>query len=320
MKKTIEDTSYSFDVALAWAISAKNTLHSVHGYSPNQLVFGRNPNLPSFLKNKLPALEGISTIEVVVNNPNAMHAARKLFIACQSSEKLRCAHCHWIWTNIVQSYKNFDAVFYKRNIRERCLGPGTLIGWEHKQVLVKHGSTYVRVHLSHLVPYPEVYQSPEDGTVMEQTPKTLQKGPDKTPKVSIFEANDVDKESPNENTKQHKTVTATSRPPTQNSILKKIWLPKPGQVLNASLPMMMIQNGENLMSQVEQAKNKHLMNVVMMWHCKNANNLQKEKRLKLKVNTKMKKVVDRLKDIPKTKENLLLVCFLILWVKGLARR
>ena len=78
---------YSFEVALAWAISAKNTLHSIHGYSPNQLVFGRNPYLPDLLNDKLLAFEGVSTCEVVADNLNVMHAARKQFIACESSEK-----------------------------------------------------------------------------------------------------------------------------------------------------------------------------------------------------------------------------------------
>ena len=91
MKKILEDTHCSFEIALAWAISAKNTLHSVHGFSPNQLVFGRNPNLPSFLNDKLPALEGVSTSEVVASNPNDTYAARKHFIKCESLEKLRRA-------------------------------------------------------------------------------------------------------------------------------------------------------------------------------------------------------------------------------------
>ena len=100
VKKTLEDTHCSFEIALAWAISAKNTLHSVHGFSPNQLVFGRNPNLPSFLIDKLPALEGVSTSEVVASNLNAMHAARKQFIMSESSEKLRRALRHQVRTSI----------------------------------------------------------------------------------------------------------------------------------------------------------------------------------------------------------------------------
>ena len=48
VKKTLEDTHCSFKIALAWAISAKNTLHSVHGFSPNQLVFVGIPTYPPF--------------------------------------------------------------------------------------------------------------------------------------------------------------------------------------------------------------------------------------------------------------------------------
>ena len=128
VKKTIEDTQCSFEIALAWAISAKNTLHSVHGYSPNQLVFGRNPNQPGLLNDKLLALEGVSTSEVVADNLNAMHAARKQFIECEFSEKLKRALRHQVRISIAQTYKNGDTVLYKRNMCDRWLGPGTVIG------------------------------------------------------------------------------------------------------------------------------------------------------------------------------------------------
>ena len=45
------DVKCSLDVALAWCLSAKNSLLNSHGYSPNQLVFGYNPNFPSVLNN-----------------------------------------------------------------------------------------------------------------------------------------------------------------------------------------------------------------------------------------------------------------------------
>ena len=44
--------------ALDWALMAKNKMLNVHGYRPDQLVFGQNPNLPSILVDKRPALEG----------------------------------------------------------------------------------------------------------------------------------------------------------------------------------------------------------------------------------------------------------------------
>ncbi|CAF4921347.1 unnamed protein product, partial [Rotaria socialis] len=36
--KVLADVKCSFHVALAWSVSAKNTLHNAHGFSPNQLV------------------------------------------------------------------------------------------------------------------------------------------------------------------------------------------------------------------------------------------------------------------------------------------
>ena len=61
------------------------------GYSPNILVFGRNPNLPSVLSSSLPALEPCSVSESVQRNLTAMHSARKAFIAAESSERIRRA-------------------------------------------------------------------------------------------------------------------------------------------------------------------------------------------------------------------------------------
>ncbi len=82
MVKKTEDAGCNFEVALSWAANAKNALHKSHCYSHNQLVFGRNPNLPSILKDQLPALEDISINEIVTDNLNAIHAARKAFIMC----------------------------------------------------------------------------------------------------------------------------------------------------------------------------------------------------------------------------------------------
>ena len=38
--KIMHDVKCSLDVALSWALSAKNSLQNFHGFSPNQLVFG----------------------------------------------------------------------------------------------------------------------------------------------------------------------------------------------------------------------------------------------------------------------------------------
>ena len=43
--KTMEDCKTDLSIALSWAVSAKDSLKNVNGFSPNQLVFSSNPNL-----------------------------------------------------------------------------------------------------------------------------------------------------------------------------------------------------------------------------------------------------------------------------------
>ena len=70
-------------VALSWAVSAKNSLHNKEGFSSNQLVFGFNPNFPSVVVDKPPAFEESSS-DIIRQNMNALHSARKNYIAAES--------------------------------------------------------------------------------------------------------------------------------------------------------------------------------------------------------------------------------------------
>ena len=55
--KILEDQPYlNLKVALVWAVNAKNSLSMVYGWSPYQLVFGSNPNMPNVINDKPPAL------------------------------------------------------------------------------------------------------------------------------------------------------------------------------------------------------------------------------------------------------------------------
>ena len=184
-----------------------------------------------------------------------MYAARKRFIKWESLEKLRRALCHQVRTGITQSYKNGDVVF-KRNLCDRWLGPGNVIGWEHKQVLVKCGGTYVRVHPCCRVLHPEKYQSSsESESIIE--PTTSPNVPKETSNISISEENNVEEELgiPSDLVEQHQTVR--DGPTKQNPNWKTIELPK---LLNVTSPMK-IQNGENWMSWVGQAKPQAKTNI-----------------------------------------------------------
>ena len=89
--KVKEDTKCDFDTALAWAVCAKHSLINNNGFSPSQLVFGRNTNLPNFINNKLPAQETTCKSFDIGLHISALHAARKAFIETESSSKLKLA-------------------------------------------------------------------------------------------------------------------------------------------------------------------------------------------------------------------------------------
>ena len=144
------DKSIPLDICLQWVINAKNSLSNVHGFSPYQLVFGKNPNLPNVLNNKLPALEEIPSTEIIATNLKAIQEARKAFIQSESSEKLKRALRHNVRScNDLKVYIG-DSVYYKRNNSKRWKGPGKLLGQDGQQILIKHGSNYVRCHPCHV--------------------------------------------------------------------------------------------------------------------------------------------------------------------------
>ena len=56
----------------------------LHGYCPNQLVFGYNPNFLLVLTNKLPAMESKTSSEIVLEHFTVVHCARKAFLQSEA--------------------------------------------------------------------------------------------------------------------------------------------------------------------------------------------------------------------------------------------
>ena len=129
--KTLEEVSCEPEVALAWALSAKNSLQNHCGFTQNQLVFGHNVNTPSLLTDKLPALEPTTSSEIIQKNMNALHSARKNFIQAENSEKIRRALRHQVRTYADEVYENGEKVYYKRKDHKGWKGPGIVLGRVH---------------------------------------------------------------------------------------------------------------------------------------------------------------------------------------------
>ena len=89
MGKIIAETNTSPDLALTWALNAKNSPRNTAGFSPFQLVHGFNPKLLASLSDELPALSIKLSSQIVQQNLNAIHSAHAAFIASENSERIR---------------------------------------------------------------------------------------------------------------------------------------------------------------------------------------------------------------------------------------
>lgn len=129
---------------LCWANMARNSLSMWNGFSSHQLVFGHNPNLPSIMTDKLPALEGTTQSEAFAKHLNVLHDARKAYIQTEADERLRRA-LRTKARAAEQIFENGDTVFYKREGKDRWLGPANVVFQEGKEVFIRHGGIFVRV-------------------------------------------------------------------------------------------------------------------------------------------------------------------------------
>ena len=135
---------------LKWANMAKNSLQMNNGFTPHQLVFGENPNLPNIMNAKIPALEETTTSETFGKHLNLMQFARQKYIEVENSERIKRALRHKIRTR-QEIFQPGMEVYYKREGEERWLGPGKVMFQDGKIVFVRHGSVYVKVSVNRLI-------------------------------------------------------------------------------------------------------------------------------------------------------------------------
>ena len=75
VNKSMDESKRDLSVALAWAVSARNSLSNHNVFAPNQLVFVYNPAIPNVFEAQVPALEDTSVSKMVMTNLSAMHEA-----------------------------------------------------------------------------------------------------------------------------------------------------------------------------------------------------------------------------------------------------
>ena len=159
VRKIIEETRCDIQMALAWAIAARNAFVNKSGVSPNQLVFGFNPSFPNIYDDNAPGstLEDAST-EIVFRNNAAKNKAREIFVHYEANEKIRKALRHNIRYSDMETLKQGDEVLYKRKDDIQWQGPGivTDVDLRAKTVAVNDGGHSSKAHAVSVLKVPEI--------------------------------------------------------------------------------------------------------------------------------------------------------------------
>ena len=135
MLDTILEESNNTDIAVVWAINAKNSLTNVHGFSPYQLAIGQNHILPCAATSKPLVLTHTPTSKILEENLRYLHKSRQAII-----------HLNKIRTYSDTCFLTGDSVYFKRTHEKQWWGPSKVLGQDGKQVLIKYGANYVWVH------------------------------------------------------------------------------------------------------------------------------------------------------------------------------
>ena len=136
LHKILCEEKCNFELALLWAISTKNSLQNVHGFSPFQLALGQNPKLPTVISDNPQLLSGSECAsKIFLENLTALHAAREAFIKAENSSKIRCALNNNIRSYVDNVYLSGDSVYYKRQADRCWRGSAKVLGKDDQQVL-----------------------------------------------------------------------------------------------------------------------------------------------------------------------------------------
>lgn len=113
---------------------------------------GQKSQFPTIFLDRPPALEERQTGNIITDHLACMRVAQKAFIKAKSSERIKLVIQHSIRPSSKYKFLVGYSVYYKRNNIRKWKSLGRVIGQDSTNVLIKHGSTYVRVDWCRTMP------------------------------------------------------------------------------------------------------------------------------------------------------------------------
>ena len=233
LTKLLEDTqSTPISHALEHAVYSKNCLENKNGFTPYQLIFGRNPRIPNVGTDRLPALDRRSVPGVVSDHIRLLEDSRSAFLKAESSDRIRRALVAKTRVS-AGPYSPGDSVYFRRDEQGGWKGPGKVMYQNGQEVVVKHGGQHVSVHvfrLSRVIPEDtKEGENPDCQAHGELRNPTTSAGPivrcDQEQELRI-----EDYESPRQlNSEENEVSEPYSEPQVSNLSIPSSTVPKRGQ-------------------------------------------------------------------------------------------
>ena len=148
-KMLMADPSLKPEVALCWAVNAKNSLETYQGFSPSQIVFGENPRLPAIYAAGPPGLEETTMSKAMADHINALHSAREAFIQCESDRVLKTALRKRVYSRPNQISPG-DWIYF-RNKSKRWEGPVKVTTLSGKLLYAIRAGSLLTINSDHAV-------------------------------------------------------------------------------------------------------------------------------------------------------------------------
>ena len=145
-KMRTHDPSLSVQVALTWALVAKNSLENVSGFSPFQIVFGSQPKLPSVYTSGPPGYEEVEMNKAVADHINALFLGREAYVQCESDKILKAALKQKIYKR-GENVETGDWIYF--NNRGKWEGPVKVTTKDGKKLYAVRGGKLLTINTDH---------------------------------------------------------------------------------------------------------------------------------------------------------------------------
>ena len=159
------------EVALAWAVTAVNGMTNVRGFSPYQLVFGKQMKLPNILEDPPPAWEEPERSKTLLDTLQAIHATREAYIKAERCDRIKRALRAKI--RIADTiYENGDLVYFKKETENTWRGPAKVVFQDSKVLFLRIGAIYYRVSANRVIKASDELAADIKNKEQEDTPQT----------------------------------------------------------------------------------------------------------------------------------------------------